>query len=259
MDDRIYSIVVEQNDVSWKSIIYELIQSEQMDPWDVDVATLTQKYIARIQELKQSDLKLSGKVLLCCAMLLKLKSKRLVGEDLDSFDRLLAGNQVSEEDFYEGVEHDLQQKPQEIIPELQPHLPLPRQRKVSVYDLVRALEKALEVKRRRVLRNTPPPVMHAPEHKFDLTQAVKDLFLRILGLFGAAQKITFSSLLPSDSKHDKVFTFIPLLHLANQGKIGLEQEVAFGEISVEVREGAQADTKESDKKMPVMSVQDAQE
>ncbi len=245
MNDRIYQLVVEQSDVSWKSIIYDLIQSEQMDPWDVDVATLTQKYIARIQELKQSDLKLSGKVLLCCAMLLKLKSKRLVGEDLDSFDRLLAGQQDSEEEFYQGVEQDLQQKPQELIPELQPHLPLPRQRKVSVYDLVRALEKALEVKRRRVLRNAPPPMMHMPELKFDITQAVKELFLRILGLFGAGQTITFSSLLPSNSKRDKVFTFIPLLHLANQGKISLDQQTHFGEISVEVRESNAVEQSES--------------
>ncbi|MDO8660429.1 MAG: ScpA family protein [Candidatus Woesearchaeota archaeon] len=245
MNDRIYQLVVEQTDISWKSIIYDLIQSEQMDAWDVDIALLTQKYIARIQELKQSDLKLSGKVLLCCAMLLKLKSKRLVGEDLDSFDRLLAGQQDSEEEFYEGVENDLQQKPQELIPELQPHLPLPRQRKVSVYDLVRALEKALEVKRRRVLRNAPPPAMNVPVHKFDLTKAVNDLFLRILGLFGAGQTLTFSSLLQSTAKRDKIYTFIPLLHLANQGKISLEQKTHFGEISVEVRESSEIAQSES--------------
>ena len=45
-------------------------------------------------------------------------------------------------------------------------------------------------------------------------------------------KLTFAKLLPSESKEDKVYTFIPLLHLAQQHKIELVQDSPFGEIKV---------------------------
>ena len=46
------------------------------------------------------------------------------------------------------------------------------------------------------------------------------------------EKLTFTKLLPSESREDKVHTFIPLLHLAQQNKIELVQETPFGEIEV---------------------------
>ena len=52
----------------------------------------------------------------------------------------------------------------------------------------------------------------------------------------AAEKLSFSKLLPPRAKkEDKVFTFIPLLHLTNQRKIDLEQREHFGDIEVFLR------------------------
>ena len=45
-------------------------------------------------------------------------------------------------------------------------------------------------------------------------------------------KLTFSQLVPSQEKEDKVFTLIPLLHLTTQRKIDLDQEEHFGEINI---------------------------
>jgi chromatin segregation and condensation protein Rec8/ScpA/Scc1 (kleisin family) len=39
-------------------------------------------------------------------------------------------------------------------------------------------------------------------------------------------------LMPSDNKEDKVYAFIPLLHLTNQGKLDMEQYQPFGEIEI---------------------------
>ena len=75
MQDQIFSILVEQNDITWKAILYDLIKSEKMDPWDVDLGQLTHRYIAKVKEMKEHDLKISGKVVLAAAMLLKIKSK----------------------------------------------------------------------------------------------------------------------------------------------------------------------------------------
>ncbi len=239
MQDRIFSLLVEQNEISWKSIIFELIKSEEMNPWDVNISLLTQKYIERLKQMKESDLRVGGKVLLAASILLRVKSNKLVGDDLDEFDRLIAGTDVSQEQFYDELEQELARGEELGLKEeyeLLPRLPQARRRKVSVYDLVKALEKALEVKQRRVLHSMPP-FMELPARKFDVTAAISNLFQRILSLFGVRKKLTFNDLLPGESRQDKVYTFIPLLHLSHQQKVELEQAEPFGEIQIKIQEG----------------------
>jgi segregation and condensation protein A len=239
MQDKIFSLLVEQNEISWKAIIFDLINKEGMDPWNVNISLLTDKYIERLHKLKEADLKLSGKVLLAASILLRIKSTKLVGEDLDEFDRLIAGADMSQEQFYDELEQELARGEELGLKEdfeLLPRLPQARRRKVSVYDLVKALEKALEVKQRRVLQSMPPP-FDPPARKFDVTAAISGLFQRILSLFGVRKQLTFKDLLPGESRQDKVYTFIPLLHLSNQQKVELEQNEPFGEINIKVSEG----------------------
>ena len=241
MQERIYSILVDQNEISWKTIILGLIRSEEMDPWDVDISILTKKYINHLKQLKEQDLKVSGKVLLAAAILLRVKSTRLVGDDLNEFDRLIAGSDLSEEQFYDDLEQELARGEAKAIAEnleLLPRLPQARRRKVSVFDLVKALEKALEVKQRRVWGSVPPP-LPLPTRKFDVTGAMTGLFQRMNSLFKAHGTLSFKKLLPSDSKQDKIYTFIPMLHLVNEEKIDVEQEHAFGDIKINIAEGAQ--------------------
>lgn len=232
--------MVDKNEISWKSIIYDLINSNKMDPWNIDISLLADTYINRIRQLKEQDLKISGKVVLAAAMLLRIKSNKLVGDNLDDFDRLLAGNDVSQDAFYDSLEAELASgdaKGEKEQFELLPRLPQGRKRKVSVYDLVKALEKALEVKQRRVLNSTPPPMV-MPTRKFDVTAAISGLLGKIKSLFGRGPTILFTDLVPGNTKQDKVYTIIPLLHLSNHNEIELEQKEAFGEISIKKVEGA---------------------
>lgn len=231
--ERIFNIIFSKADeITWQSIIYELVKNEQMDPWDIDVSILTQKYIEMLRTLKGHDFRVSGKVLLAAAILLKLKSTKLVGEDLSELDRLLIGV----EDEMEELGFDETGKIPKLgeIPTLIPRTPQPRKRKVSIFDLVEALERALEVKKRRLLNSIPPLNLEAPKKKKDITEIIREVYGRIKVFFISAlkDKLTFSKLLPSQSKEDKVHTFIPLLYLAQQNKIELVQQNAFEEIEI---------------------------
>jgi segregation and condensation protein A len=231
--DRIFNILFSKTDeITWQAIIFDLVKSEQMDPWDVNISTITQKYIGMLKTLKEHDFRVSGKVLLAAAILLKMKSHKLVGEDLNELDKLLMG--VEEEMEELGFEESGQTHKLDEIPKLIPRTPQPRKRKVSIYDLVDALERALEVKKRRLFHSIPPMNLEAPRKKKDITVIIREVYLRIKSFFtGTTQeKLTFAKLLPSDSKEDKVHTFIPLLHLAQQSKIDLAQDTPFGEIEV---------------------------
>lgn len=233
--DRIFEIIYSKTDeITWQNILYDLVRTEQMDPWEIDISMISQRYIDTIRKLKEHDFRISGKMVLAAAILLKLKSTRLVGEDITELDRLIAGAGEQEEELTE-LDGPLIPKLGEV-PTLIPHTPQPRKRKVSIYDLVRALEKALEVKKRRVLNSIPPMNLAIPKKTFDITSAIRNVYGKIRSFFtSGVKKIGFSELLPSQSRQDKVHTFIPLLHLAQQNKIELEQEQAFGEIRVSIK------------------------
>ncbi len=236
MEDRIFQLLVEQDDVTWKDIILNLVKTEQMDPWDINIGLLAKRYIELLNKAKELDFKISGKVVLAAAILLKLKSKRLVGEDLDEFDRMLAGGSEEETDFYEDLAEmrDASRISEQEKMHLVPRTPQPRKRKVSVYDLVNALEKALEVKKRRIIKSIPSLEVEQPKRARDVGLMIKQVYSRILDFFLAntGRKMTFTNLVQSADKHDKIMAFIPLLHLSTSRKINLEQKEHFGEISI---------------------------
>jgi len=229
--ERIFQILYKEDEVTWQSLLYELVKKEGMNPWDINISLLTKKYIDTIKKLKELDFRISGKVLLAAAILLKMKSNRLLNEDISEFDRLI----TEEEELVEELDLEEQQqyKPGER-PILIPRTPQPRKRKVSIFDLVNALEKALEVKQRRVLNSIPPMDVKIPERKRDITEVIREVYSRIKSFFmiNSQKKLTFTQLVPSQKKEDKIFTFIPLLHLTNQRKVNLEQKEHFGEIEI---------------------------
>tara|TARA_Y100000310_G_C20675897_1_gene813018 strand:- start:1993 stop:2748 length:756 start_codon:yes stop_codon:yes gene_type:complete len=231
--DKIFELIYSKDEVTWQRLLYELVKSENMNPWDINISMLTKKYIEIVKKLKELDFRVSGKVLLAAAILLKLKSTRLLNEDLSDFDRLLT---ETEEDLPDGL--DLEEvAPQradgEKVP-LIPRTPQPRKRKVSIHDLVDALEKAFEVKQRRVLNSIPPMNLTIPKKSKDITEVIKEVYGNIKSFFykNNKNKVMFSQLIPSETKEGRVFTFIPLLHLTTQRKIDIEQQEHFGDIEI---------------------------
>jgi len=247
--DKIFSLLFDSEEITWQSIIYDLMKKGDMNPWDIDVSVISKGYVHKIKELQAShDFRLSGKVLLAAAILLKIKSDRLLGEDMAYFDSLLHDAEEDEESLL--FEENNVSIDGDEIPQLIPRTPQPRQRKVNIYDLVNALEQALEVKKRRVMANIPPDPIGPPKKTKNISVIVTDVYDRIKTFFASNNKrLTFSQLIPSDSREDKVYTFIPLLHLSNQRKVKINQFQNFGEIEIVLR---QAD-KEVDKELGISS------
>ncbi len=234
MQDKIFQILFEQDEVTWQTMLFEVIKQEGMDPWNIDISMLTKSYIKMLKKMKELNFRISGKVVLAAALLLRVKTYRLVGEDMNELDRLMSPQEEDSEGFYDDLERDFSFVPPDESYELTPRTPQPRKRKVSIYDLVSALNQALEVRERRVLRNIPTMKVELPVKRVDMTSKIKDVYQRIVDFFKGSQRLTFEQLVPSDNKEDRIYTFIPLLHLANydQNKVELLQEEPFGEIEV---------------------------
>lgn len=236
--EKILDLLIQKNQITWQSIIYELIKSEEMDPWDIDVSKLTQKYLETVKKLQEINFFLSGKILLASALLVKIKSNKLLNEDISNLDNILfhVEKQYDElEDFYEYKE-----RPKIIPPKLGIKTPQARRRRISVDDLVYALEKALTVNKRRIIRkqrfeNYNPDFI--PAKKVDMSSLIKNMYNKIKDLFVNKKKINFTSLLPKENvtKKDKILTLYPLLHLENQLKIDMYQEKPFDEIDIKLK------------------------
>lgn len=233
-NDIFMNLVFKEDEITWQTIIYELIKTEQMDPWDINVSLLSEKYIDMLKKLQQMDLRLSGKVLLAAAMLLKIKSERFLGEDMAYFDNMMSGDDLDlEEDSMDVVERKKLTKEDFEKMRLIPKTPQPRQRKVSVYDLVDALQKALEVKKRRNILSRVEAQVRLPQNHIDISEIIRTVYEKVQFHFEDKDKLTFAELINnSDKKEDKVYTFIPLLHLSNQRKVDLLQDNHFGEIEI---------------------------
>jgi segregation and condensation protein A len=238
-EEGMFELLFDKDEISWQSIILELVRTNQMNPWDIDVSILAQKYLDMMRTLKELDFRVSGKIVLAAAIMLKIKSNRLVGEDLDYLDSLFAQGEGEDLDYEADLTAQQIAEQFKLTPEqlkLMPRTPQMRKRKVSIYDLMDALQKAMEVKRRRVMRDLPQARFEAPKKRKQISVMIYEVFGRIKSFLvsGEKTKTTFSEILPSQERDDKVYTFIPLLHLSNARKIDIEQEIPFGEIEIEL-------------------------
>jgi segregation and condensation protein A len=238
---QIFDLLLNSDEVTWQTIIYQLVREEGMNPWDIDISLLTKKYIQMLKKLKEMDFRISGKVVLAAAILLKIKCAQLVGEDMNQLDRLIASAEETDdqnvEDFYNQLEGELSDLHRVdgtgAYPTLMPKTPQPRTRKVSIYDLMDALDRALAVNRRRVLRQIPEKRMERPKKERDVTMLILDVYERVRKWFNIEKKpLMFTELLRSDTKEEKILTFVPLLHLVKDRKIDLEQKEHFGPIEI---------------------------
>lgn len=233
--DRIFDMLFKEDEITWQSIIYDLVKNDEINPWDVDVSLLATKYLQMLKKLKEMDFRISGKVVLAAAILLKIKSNRLMGQDMVNFDNMFKAPEAETlQEFIDSGNLDEQLMKLEEKPSLIPRTPQPRERKVTIFDLVDALQQALDVQKRRVVKDLPDVEIKPPQKTREITEIIREVYGKIIEYFkkNKMETVAFEALTPSESKSDKISTFIPLLHLDNQRKIDLLQQGHFTPISV---------------------------
>lgn len=231
--EEIFNLIT-SDEISWQALIQELVRSEQLNPLDIDITALTKSFLEKVRQLEEANFFVSGKVLLAAAILLRLKAEK-VYDHLQYFDELLFGKE--DEEAKEIQDYFI---PHEELPIILPKTPLPRMKKVTMEELMQALDKAIKVEERR--HDKYDALLHAekevaivlPKIRINISESIKQVLRKIREFFSEGKKkLTFSNLIQEDSKKEtKIETFIPLLHLDTREKITLEQEKAFGEIYI---------------------------
>lgn len=204
-------------------ILVNLAKNGEIDPWNIDIVDVTDKFLGKLEELHQMDLRVSGRTLLYASVLLRMKSNAIVPlpEELpEEIEVIDAG--------IEGL----------IIPE--PPVRRHASRPVTLQELITELKRAEIVENRRVERTrlrregerraTLEEVLDIA-HEEDIEGWIGRVYITLSESFRQSEVIMFSELVNGD-RSSRLMTYLSLLFLATNRKIRLEQEEVFGELFI---------------------------
>jgi len=229
--EHVYSLVT-GNEIGWQAIIYDLINTEQLDPWDLNLISLSKKYLEKIRELEEANFLISSNVILAASLLLRIKTELLLEKYIRSLDDILF-DRKEEKKPIERIEID-----EEELPLIYPKSPLPRLRKVTLKELMSSLDKAIKTENRRIRKEITIKQARReaeivfPKVRINIKDRIKEVYVKILTKFKQKkQRVSYTDLV-GNKKEERIACFLPVLHLNNQHKVFLEQEIHFEEIYV---------------------------
>jgi segregation and condensation protein A len=205
-------------------ILVTLAKNGEIDPWNIDIVEVTDKFLRHVEELEKMDLRVSGRTLLYAAILLRMKSNILV--EVEEPEELIEDDSVQ----FEITDYPV------------PAMPLRRSsnRPVTLEELLSELKKAeaLEKKRMERFKNKTEERRITIEevlsfaHEEDIESRVGRMRDLLNELFEKQKYIKFSDLSTPLDRTGKVVAYLALLFLATKKEIWLEQEELFGELYI---------------------------
>ncbi len=206
-------------------ILLELVQEHKLDPWDIDIEKLSIVYMQRVREMREFDLRVSGRTLLSASVLLRMKSDH-------------AANRRGET----STEEEMEDLSDLNLPELGQISIVQRAiRKITLVELMGALQEALKdippqkPKRSRKLEKI---VRMLSEYHINIEGYLEELYQRIKSSVASGREIPFLELTAERTRLALARTLLLLLFLCTQGRVIMRQAEPFGEIFVSLPAGA---------------------
>ena len=88
-----FNIVDLVNEATWKDLLIELVHKNMLDPWNIDIIDIVDKYVNAVKAMKVLDLRVPANIILAASILLRMKSE------------MLSINEPEEEEATEEVVH----------------------------------------------------------------------------------------------------------------------------------------------------------
>jgi segregation and condensation protein A len=205
-------------------MLVDLVISEELDPWDIDIGDIAKRFLERVKRMHRINLRLSGKTLLASSILLRMKSESIVPREDEE--------EEEEESWDEG--HDELEERAEVPPI---STPVRRRagRKTTLFELIEALQRALseEIIRKNFPREgRPRPKLVIQVDEEGIKEKMAKVFEKVQKLTDIAEVIKFSDLIAE--RREIVEVLLALLYLDSQRKITIWQKELFGEIFITI-------------------------
>ena len=240
---------VQEAEIDGIEILVNLAKQGKIDPWNVDIVEVTDKYLMHLFQSKAQNLRLTGRTLLFAAILLNLKSNVLEGIHVLDFEP------QHEEDLNYDDDSPLEYDPEEYIPtnnvisidevlQRRTSVRLNHNRVVTLRDLIRQLEfyemldkkqslkNAHERAKRRVqnyARLSPEDIINLAHDEY-IENGVQRLKANLSEILSRQDKIELNELTLLGM--DRISAYISLLFLTTEGNYDLEQEEFYSDLYV---------------------------
>ncbi len=233
-------------------VLVQMAKQGKIDPWNIDIADIADKYMLHISESKSNNLRLSGRALFFLAVLLKLKSNILVGLDPMEFEAHEEFNPEYDDSDDSRFSDDLYYQdyyPDNVIPiediiQRRTSVKLNRSRIVTLKDLIRQLEFYEQLDKRQAVKNslerakrrvrnyanmTSDDIINLAHEEY-IESSVKILHENLIKIFEKEEKVELNTLTLLGL--DKISAYIALLFLTAESDFDLEQEEFYSDLYV---------------------------
>ena len=215
-------------------ILVDMAKAGKIDPWNIDIVDVTDKYLAHMVQMKSQNLRVTGRTFLFAAVLLKLKSNVLEGID-DGFIVDYGEEEYVPTNNVISIDEVLQRRTS---------VRLNHNRVVTLKDLIRQLEfyekleqkqslkSAHERAKRRVQsysRLTPDDIVNLAHEEY-IESCVLTLKENLGQIFEKNDKIELNELTLLGM--DKISAYIALLFLTAETDYELKQEDFYSDVYV---------------------------
>lgn len=246
-------------------VLVQMAKQGKIDPWNIDIADIADKYMLHIAESKSNNLRVTGRALFFLAVLLKLKSNILVGLDSTEF---IPSSQIDDEiDGIDPIEpydpyNPYDYYPDNVIPiediiQRRTSVKLNRNRIVTLKDLIRQLEfyeqldKKQQIQNRieraqrrhvRSYKNMSADDIINMAHEEYIESSIKILHENLVKIFEKEEKVELNTLTLLGL--DKISAYMALLFLTVDTDFDLEQEEFYSDLYVVKRPPVSETTEE---------------
>ncbi|MBI5228491.1 segregation/condensation protein A [Candidatus Micrarchaeota archaeon] len=203
---------------TWRGFLVDLIVKNKLDPWDIDLVEVADRYLEEIRKMRALDLRIPANVILASALLLRFKAEAIAFETEAEAD----AKQI------EMIE--------ENIPELVFRANRPRRRRVTLEELINAVDEVMKQGKRLTTRVAIPRVLNIEISKQELHEKIREVYEKAISLKDEESILLFSALLTDKTPENITYYLIPVLHLVQETKMNAWQDEFFGEIFLKVCE-----------------------
>ncbi len=241
------SVAAEQ--VDGIEILVNMAKTGKIDPWNVDIVDVTDKYLTHLFQMKAQNLRLTGRTLLFAAILLRLKSNVLEGIDVNQIEGLNEEEQVDEFGLEDDGWDDSEINTNNVVSldevlQRRTSIRLNRSRTVNLKDLIKQLQFYEELDRKQALKNaherakrrvrsyarlTPDDIVNLAHDEY-IEKSVEVLHENLKKIFETQDKVELTTLTLLGL--DKISAYIALLFLTAdpEADIDVYQEEFYGEL-----------------------------
>ena len=230
-------------------LLLHLIQKEEMDIYDIQIAQITDRYLEYVNLMEQLDLDVASEFLVMAATLLHIKSQSIlpqltpdaeytIGDQEELVKQLLEYKQFKSaaavlEDYAESrtLHYSRSPKLHEALDGTRAY-----EIRATLFDLLTAFKEVND----RVSEVVEPEVPY--EAAAEETITVEDKIAFIEAELGTESQLLFEDLFPLGStKTDRIVTFLAILELSRIGKVVTVQTGPFESIYIVKQESETAD------------------